>query len=216
MRLAGRRAQPPRQVARGGLVWPGPIPVHHWAPAGTPPSTSSTDLFHQTDLMYSADRGVNASSCPGVRVLGCPSAAMAAADRARGQRLPGPGIGDAGGRAAQPGLLPGGARPASGCCSCAPATAPAHRPARPCHATATAPRSRWPVPTAGPSPAFISMPYGCCATSSASTSPASPPALGHGDRRLPRLPAHRGRHRHPHQVPAARPHRHPPLKEIQP
>jgi hypothetical protein len=40
-------------------------------------------------LMYFADRGVNESSCPGVRVLGCPSAAIAAADRTRGQRLPG-------------------------------------------------------------------------------------------------------------------------------
>jgi len=92
VRLAGRRAQPSRQVAHGGLVWPGPIPVHHGAAAGTPPSTSSilhTRLLHQIDLMYSADRGVNESSCPGVRVLGCPSAAIAAADRTRGQRLPG-------------------------------------------------------------------------------------------------------------------------------
>ena len=218
-----------------------------------------TRLLHQIDLMYPADRGVNESSCPGVRVLGCPSAAMAAADRTRGQRLPGPGIGDAGGRAAQPGLLSGGARPASACCSCAPATAPAHRSARPCYATAPAARSRWPVPAAGPSPGFIPTPYGCCATSSASTSPASPPALGHGDRpavrlrdqlvrqgprglprlsgpspagalehprprrsrrhrpvRLPRLPAHRGRHRHPHQVPAPVLTATRPRKEIQP
>ena len=44
------------------------------------------------------------------------------------------------------------------------------------------------------------------------------PASGrrHGPDQLRGLSAHRDRHRHPHQAPAARPHRLSPLKEIQP
>ena len=42
----------------------------------------------------------------GVRPAGRPPAALAAADRARRQRLPGPRAGDAGRPAAEPGLLP--------------------------------------------------------------------------------------------------------------
>ena len=42
-------------------------------------------------------------------------------------------------------------------------------------------------------------------------SPTPPPPAAR-PRQLPRLPAHRGRHRHPHPAPAARPRRHPPRR----
>ena len=69
----------------------------------------SNTAIHRISLMYPSGYGVLEPSRPGVRAPGRPPAALAAADRTRRQRLPGPRAGDAGRRAAEPGLLPSAA-----------------------------------------------------------------------------------------------------------
>ena len=78
-----------------------------------PPAASKIvnqmELTHQRRLMYRTGRAVLGSSrrpSAGLRPAGRPPAALAAADRTRRQRLPGPRTGDAGRPATEPGLLP--------------------------------------------------------------------------------------------------------------